>query len=189
MSMKKTALVVVASGSEDVEYITAVDVLRRASIEVTTASIHDTEKVQLQSRNTVFADTIIDKVKNMIFDVIIIPGGMKGSNAISDCPAVIEMLRDQKKNNRLYAAICAAPATVLHRHSLIDDVEAVAYPSFESDFKQIGKGRVCVSKNCVTSLGPGTATEFALKIVELLLGRDAALRLASGFLLHPSITF
>ncbi|ANQ08947.1 Uncharacterized protein PCOAH_00034090 [Plasmodium coatneyi] len=189
MSGKKTALVVVASGSEDVEYITTVDVLRRANISVTTASVEETEKVCLQSKNVVIADTLIDKVKDNTFDVIVIPGGMKGSNAISNCPTVIKMLKEQKSSNRFYAAICAAPETVLHRHSLIDDVEAVAYPSFESDFKHIGKGRVCVSKNCITSVGPGSAAEFALKIVEMLLSRDAALNLASGFLLHPSVTF
>ncbi|SOV74813.1 protein DJ-1 [Plasmodium sp. gorilla clade G3] len=189
MSGKKTALVAVASGSEDVEYITVVDVLRRAGVHVTTASVEKSEQVCLQSKNVVLADTTISKVRNNIYDVLVIPGGMKGSNTISECAEFIDMLKEQKANNRLYAAICAAPETVLDRHSLIDDVEAVAYPSFERNFKHIGKGRVCVSKNCITSVGPGSAVEFGLKIVEHLLGREVALSLASGFLLHPAVTF
>ncbi|CRG93852.1 protein DJ-1, putative [Plasmodium gallinaceum] len=189
MSVKKTALVVVASGSEDVEYITVVDILRRANMDVTTASVEETEKVCLQSKNIVMADVTIAEISNLTFDVIVIPGGMKGSNAIANCEPFIKMLKEQKNSNRLYAAICAAPQTVLNRHSLIDDVEAVAYPSLDKDFKYVGNGRVCVSKNCITSVGPGSATEFALKIVEVLLGRDVAQKLAKDFILHPSIIF
>ncbi|CRH00862.1 protein DJ-1, putative [Plasmodium relictum] len=189
MSTKKTALVVVASGSEDVEYISVVDILRRANISVTTASVEETEKVCLQSKNTIMADTTIRKVRNIIFDAIVIPGGMKGSNTIAECEPFIEMLKEQKNNNRIYAAICAAPQTVLNRHHLIDDVEAVAYPTLDKDFKNVGKGRVCVSKNCITSIGPGSATEFALKIIEVLLNREAAQKVANDFILHPSITF
>ncbi|EWC77691.1 hypothetical protein C923_01634 [Plasmodium falciparum UGT5.1] len=158
-------------------------------VHVTTASVEKSEQVCLQSKNVVLADTTISKVRNNIYDVLVIPGGMKGSNTISECSEFIDMLKEQKANNRLYAAICAAPETVLDRHSLIDDVEAVAYPSFERNFKHIGKGRVCVSKNCITSVGPGSAVEFGLKIVEHLLGRQVALSLASGFLLHPAVTF
>ncbi|VWU48575.1 protein DJ-1, putative [Hepatocystis sp. ex Piliocolobus tephrosceles] len=188
MGENKTALVVVSSGSEDVEFITVVDVLRRAKINVTTASVEETEKVCLQAKCVFVADTTVTKVQNNIFDVIVVPGGLKGSENISNCAPFIEMLKKQKSSNRLYAAICAAPKLVLHKHNLIDDVEAVAYPSFEKDFKQIGKGRVCVSKNCITSVGPGSAAEFAFKIVEVLLNKDTAQNIANGFLLHPSIT-
>lgn len=189
MAPNKSALVVVASGSEDIEFITVVDVLRRAKINVITASVEETEKVILQSNNVFYADKKFMDVSKEAFDVIVIPGGMKGSNTISACSEVIEKLREQKNQNKWYAGICAAPKIVFEAHGLIDDVEAIAYPGFEKSFKNKGKGRVCVSKNCVTSLGPATAMEFALKLVELLTDQTIALELSQQLILHPNVTF
>lgn len=185
---KKTALVVVASGSEDIEFVTVVDVLRRAKVDVTTASAEDSEKVLLSSKNVFVADKKVQDVKDHDFDVIVVPGGLKGTETIAKCDTVVHKLQEQKKNNKLYAGICAAPKVVFEPHHLVDDVEAVAYPGFELACGKIDK-RVCVSKNCVTSVGPGSAIEFALKIVELLLGKETATTVAGQLVLHPSCTF
>lgn len=185
---KKTALVIVASGSEDIEFITVVDVLRRAKIDVTTASVEDSEKVLLNSKNVYVADKKVHDVKDQEFDVIVVPGGLKGTETIAKCDVVVHKLQEQKKQNKLYAGICAAPKIVFEPHHLVDDVEAVAYPGFELACGKLDK-RVCVSKNCITSIGPGSAMEFSLKIVELLLNKETAKTLAGQLLLHPACTF
>lgn len=185
---KKTALVVVASGSEDIEFITVVDVLRRAKIDVVTASVEDSEKVLLNMKNVYVADKKIQDVKDHDFDVIVVPGGLKGTETISKCDVAIHKLQEQKKKKKLYAGICAAPKVVFEPHHLVDDVEAVAYPGFELACGKLDK-RVCVSKNCITSVGPGSAMEFSLKIVEMLLGKETATTIAGQLILHPACTF
>lgn len=184
----KTALVVVASGSEDIEFVTPVDVLRRAKVEVTTASVEDTEKVVLSSGNVFLADKKINDVKDSEFDVIIIPGGLKGSKTIAKCDVVVHKLQEQKKVGKFYAAICAAPKIVFEPHKLLDGVVAVAYPGFDLACGPVNS-RVCVSEKCVTSLAPGSALEFSLKIVELLVGKEVANTVAKQLVVHPSCTF
>jgi 4-methyl-5(b-hydroxyethyl)-thiazole monophosphate biosynthesis len=87
------------------------------------------------------------------------------------------MLKEQKAAGRLYAAICASPAVALLPHGLLDGVKtATCYPGFRNKLNpaQASEERVVVDDNCVTSQGPGTAIEFALKLVELLLGPQKA---------------
>eukprot|EP00920_Eleutheroschizon_duboscqi_P028030 GHVT01068485.1.p1 GENE.GHVT01068485.1~~GHVT01068485.1.p1 ORF type:complete len:123 (-),score=4.66 GHVT01068485.1:308-676(-) len=96
-----------------------------------------------------------------------------------DCPMLIQMLKNQKDGGRYYGAICASPAVVLEPNGLCPSA-AVAYPCFMDKISRKGEGRVVVSDKCVTSIGPGSAMEFALKIVELLFGEEVEKNVAAG---------
>lgn len=112
---------------------------------------------------------------------------MPGAANLRDCEALTELLKRQKHEGKLYGAICAAPAVVLHTHGLLPEGgAATSYPSFEPQMtgvKYQKEARVVVEGKCVTSQGPATAMEMGVKLVELLCGADKAREVAKGLLM------
>ena len=94
------------------------------------------------------------------------------------------MLKKQNAQGKLYAAICASPAVVFLQHGLLDSKTATCPPAlFEKLPATIAiNKRVVVADNCITSQGPGTAIEFALKLVELLCDKTTADNIASAMI-------
>lgn len=184
--MSQTALVPVAHGSEDIEAITLIDVLRRAGIAVTVASVAMTREVVFAHGTCVTADTLHSEVASRSFDLIVLPGGMPGAEHLRDTPALIAQLQAQDARGALFAAICAAPGVVLGTHGLIGARKATAYPGFEGLLPagSFVDQRVVRDGHLLTSRGPGTALEFALALVEALGHADKAAQLASGMLVR-----
>lgn len=166
--MQKTALVPIADGTEEMEAVTIIDVLRRAGCEVTVASVSNLQVTASRGVKLV-ADVSIDDCKDTVFDLITLPGGMPGAEHLRDCVVLTEMLKTQTDAGRLYGAICAAPVVVLQTHGLLPQ-NATCHPAFTEQLANKDKAsqRVVVDSNCITSMGPGTATEFALELVRQL---------------------
>ena len=181
----KTALIPIADGSEDLEAVTMIDILRRADIDVTVASIAPKKRLQITaSRNTkIVADRHIDDCIRLTYDLIALPGGMPGAEHLRDCTPLIAMLNKQKENGRLFGAICASPAIVFSSHKLDENRKTTCNPAFTEQLGQFENKRVVVDQNCVTSQGPGTAIEFSLVLVGLLLGDEARAAVASPMVL------
>ncbi|MFW6254120.1 MAG: DJ-1 family glyoxalase III [Chitinivibrionales bacterium] len=180
----KSVLVPIADGSEEIEAVTIIDILRRAGAEVTVASVMPQKQIRASRGVQIVADKTLDECVSEQYDCIVLPGGKPGAQNFSETPALIDMLHAQKESGRLYAAICASPALVLEPHGLLDHKEATCYPSFSGTLQQSKSTgeRVVVDDNCVTSQGPGTAMEFALKLVELLYGREKEQQIAEALL-------
>lgn len=180
----KTALVPVANGSEDLETVTIIDVLRRAAVEVTVASVEAAREVACARGTRLVADALLADVATRQFDLIALPGGMPGAERLRDTPALVALLKAQDARGALFGAICASPGVVLGTHGLIGDRAATAYPGF-GQFLPPGSerdARVVRDGNLVTSRGPGTALDFALALVEALCGREQARKVADGML-------
>ncbi len=173
--MAKKVLVPIADGTEEIEAVCIIDTLRRAEVEVTVASV-DGPQVTASRGVKLVADARIADCAGRTYDCIALPGGMPGAEHLRDSAELIEMLKQQKQAGRLYGAICASPAVALYPHGLLEGIRATCYPSMRStlDPAYASDERVVVDKNCVTSQGPGTAIEFALKLVELLFGPQKA---------------
>jgi protein DJ-1 len=176
--MTKTALVAIANGTEEMEAVIIIDVLRRAGISVTVAAVnsgHDASAVVKCSRGVVIqADTVLtDSICD--FDIVILPGGLDGSKAFAASPVVGHVLKKQEKAGRLIAAICAAP-TALKAHGIGSGKRVTSYPGLSDEMKSgpyhYSEDRVVVDGNLITSRGPGTAFEFALAIVKQMLGEE-----------------
>lgn len=181
-------LVLLADGFEEIEAITVIDVMRRASVEVTAAAL--TQKRVIGAHGIVVeADTLLGQqtdpaqsaVRVVPFDAIILPGGMPGARNLRDDPRVRTLIHAQAAANRLVAAICAAPIA-LEAAGILGDRHATSYPGYSLPSARYSEERVVVDGNLVTSRGPGTALEFALKLVELLVGGDSAQKLRTGML-------
>jgi protein deglycase len=152
-------------------------VLRRAGIDVTVASIESALQITASRNVKIVADALLaDALKTGRFDGVFLPGGGVGAERMRDCAPLIDALRAQKASGALYGAICASPAVVLEAHGLLG-VPATAHPAFTAkltDQSRAAERVVVHGKQIITSKAPGTAIEFALKIVEELCGIDTA---------------
>ena len=177
--MVKKVLVPIADGTEEIEAVCMIDVLRRAGAAVTVAS---TGGLQVTASRGVklIADKLIGDCMDETYDLVVLPGGMPGAGHLRDSKDLESILTQQKNQGRLYGAICAAPAIVLQHHGLLGQRQATCHPGFVSYLENMEsvESRVVVDGNCVTSRGPGTALEFALKLVELLYGDEKASEVA-----------
>ncbi|CNI21854.1 protein deglycase YajL [Yersinia intermedia] len=191
--MSVSALVCLAPGSEETEAVTTIDVLVRAGIKVTTASVASDGTLEIVCSRGVrlLADTRLVDVADQKFDVVVLPGGIKGAECFRDSPLLIATVRQTHNEGRLVAAICAAPALVLEHHNLFPVGNMTGFPALKDkiDATKWMDQRVVYDRrvNLVTSQGPGTAIDFALKIVFLLLGREKAEEIAWQLVLPPGI--
>ena len=169
--MAKNVLVPIADGSEDIEVVTLIDVLRRAGATVTLASVAAGGRCNIVTAHglQITADKHIDNCDGD-WDLIAVPGGIPGAEHMRDSAPLTRLLQQQAASGKLYAAICAAPALVLASHGLVTDKMVTGHPAYQQmNAKQVDtQSRVLVDGNCVTSQGAGTALEFALTLVELL---------------------
>lgn len=178
--MKKIAIPL-ATGFEETEAITVIDILRRANLDVTTISIGETLVVDGAHGIKVSADKLFGEINFEEMDMIVLPGGMPGTinldNHIELKKRVIEFDLDEK----WIGAICAAPS-IIGKLGLLEDKEATCYPSFEDKLfnAKISSNTTVVADNIITSKGLGTAIEFALTIVEKLIDKETSNKLAKG---------
>jgi 4-methyl-5(b-hydroxyethyl)-thiazole monophosphate biosynthesis len=178
-----TAVVILADGFEEIEAITQIDVLRRAGVEVTVAGLRPGIA---EGAHGIGVATDLE-LTELTFepDLVVLPGGLPGSERLGDSQAVVNLLRRQHAAGRMIGAICAAPAFAPVAAGILDGKHATCYPSFERHFDDSTTAlpdRVVVDGNVITSRGPGTALEFALEMVAELVGDDAADELRSAML-------
>ncbi len=184
--MSKTVMVPVADGTEEIEAICIIDILRRANADVTVASV-DTLQITASRGVKLVADCLIDACADKAYDLIALPGGIPGAEHLRDSEILTRMLKDQLASGRLFAAICAAPVVVLKHHGLIGTLNATSHPSFANhlDNQDRVQSRVVVDGNCITSRGAGTAVEFALTLVAILFDKETANTIAGALVAPP----
>lgn len=159
------------NGFEEIEAITTIDLLRRADIMVTTVSVTGIETVLGAHNIAVKADALFQAVDFSDAEMLILPGGATRLGEHND---LCELLQQHNAENKMIAAICAAPS-VLGQLGILHGKQATCYPGFESYLGEsfIG-GLVVESKNIITAKGPGLSSDFAFCIIEKLKGSDIA---------------
>jgi len=177
-------LIPLADGCEEMEAVILTDVLRRAGWEVVTAGLSG-ENVTASRGVKLVPDQAWEDINPNDFDMLLLPGGMDGTYALCEHDGVQNALRNFDANGKWIGAICAAPLA-LCKAGVLTNRAYTCYPGIE---KEIGEDfqrwedRVVVDGNLITSQGPGTAFEFALKIIEVGETRGAADRVRKGLLL------
>ncbi len=167
-------LVPLAQGCEELEAVTIIDLLRRAGIEVLTASL-DNEVIVASRGVKLIADELLDDVMDDDFDMIVLPGGLPGADNLDKDERIHYLLRKMAEKEKYMAAICAAPK-VLANAGLLKGIRATSYPGFIDKMTlpdtQVLEAPVVADGKVITSRGPGTAMDFALELIEQLAGRD-----------------
>ena len=168
----KKVLLFFANGTEEIEALTAVDLLRRAGADVTVAGVGGTELTGSHAIR-VTADIEAAEISSFDYDMVVVPGGMPGTLHMDGCEAVDKTLREVERNGGFLAAICAAPL-VLGKRGYLKNKEAICYPGFESYLEGavLSEHRVCRDGNVITAAGAGVALEFALALIRALYGEE-----------------
>ncbi|MBI3611115.1 MAG: DJ-1/PfpI family protein [Nitrospirae bacterium] len=178
----KKVLVPLAPGFEEIEAVTVIDILRRAGIEVTVAG---TVQGEIAGRNKIKLkpDVLLDSVADQAFDMVVLPGGSAGAEHLKSDARVKRILQETAAKGNYIAAICAAP-TVLSAAGLLRGKKVTSHPSVKAVLSEATycEDRVVVDGFIVTSRFPGTAMEFAIKLVELMEGRSKAEEVNRGVL-------
>lgn len=168
-----TAYVFFADGFEEIEAFASVDVLRRAGINVEMVSVTPDEIVTGAHDVPVLCDQNIANCNFSDANLVLLPGGMPGAATLEKCTELRKLILDFASKNKPIAAICAAPM-VLGNLGLLEGRRATCYPGFEQYLKgaQYTAAQVEKDGNIITANGPGAAMDFALTIVETLLGKE-----------------
>lgn len=174
-----------ADGFEEMEAITIVDILRRASLEIQTVSITDNLAVKSSHNVVIQADKTFNQIDTGNIQAAILPGGMPGATNLYNHSGLKQFILKLNDSKTLLAAICAAPF-VLGQFGILRGKNAICYPGFESKLIEanITNQNVVADGNVITSKGPGTAIEFALKIVETLKDKKQVETLKSDMILY-----
>ncbi len=180
--MEKTALIVMADGFEDMEAVAPIDVLTRAGVKVTVASLRP-GAVHAAYGSVLMPHKTLDQVDGL-FDAIIFPGGVKNAESLAHSDKAIEMAKKHFTAKKIVAAICAAPSHVLAEGAgLLRGKRATGAPGFDDRLAAAGakvtKEKVTVDGNLITAMGPGAALEFGLMLAEKLVSREVADELAT----------
>lgn len=168
--------VLFATGFEEVEGLTVVDLLRRANINTSMVGVEE-KKVTGAHEVTITTDTLLDDVDIDKIDALILPGGAPGFQNLRKNKRVLSMIEDAYEKKKIVAAICASPS-VLATAGVLKNKKATIYPGMEEEIKK-GEGiiqddLVVVDNNIVTSKGPATTMLFALKLIELLKDKETS---------------
>ncbi len=170
--MTKKVALFIENGSEELELIAPLDVMRRANLEVDVISANNEDFITSAHDVKIMADKKIEEINNILdYDAIVIPGGMPGSTLLRDNKKIIEFYQTMYNSGKLVAAICAAPI-VLSAAGITDDKEVTSYPGFDKEinYKNYNSDKaVVIDKNVITAQGPAVAILFGYEIVNYLL--------------------
>lgn len=167
-------LVPLADGSEELEAVTIIDLLRRAGIEVVVAGL-TSDPVQASRGVKIVPDMTLDAALEQDYDMAVIPGGAKGAQALGENARLTALLKKMAESGKFLGAVCAGP-TVLAKAGVLDGKRVTAFPGAleeleQPNLKSTGTA-IEVDGKVITSRGPGTAMDFALTLIEQLVGKE-----------------
>lgn len=166
----------IADGTEEVECLAVVDILRRSGVEVVLVSVGRTKEIVSSHSIRIQADAVAAETDFSDGDVIFLPGGLPGSENLSSCKELLDALTKAEEDGRRIAAICAAPGVVLGRHGFLKGRTATCFPGFEKEFQggEYTSQGVITDGNITTARGLGLAIDLGIELVRLLKGDEAA---------------
>ncbi|KAJ7057358.1 class I glutamine amidotransferase-like protein [Mycena amicta] len=194
-----SAAVLIADGTEEMEFTITYDTLVRAGVSCHSLYVQDpgvSASQQLKPYATcsrgvrIMYDATLDAELNNQFDALVIPGGAKGADTLSKNPAVQQLVREYLKQGKIVGMICAGSLAALTAGLARQAI--TSHPSvkeqLESEF-DYSEEPVVVSGNLVTSRGPGTSFPFALTLVSLLCGTEKRAEVQSPMVFPPGTPF
>jgi PfpI family intracellular protease len=168
---KNVLMVVAPKDFEDVEFYTPKTLLEINGANVTVAST--TSKAIGLNGSTCTTDIMISDAKAKDYDAIVIVGGTGVISSLWDDKDLRNLVKDANKENKLIAAICAAPP-ILARAGILKDKKATMFPWSDGIKELTSNGvkyvdrEVVVSGNIVTGRNPDASVAFGLKLCEEL---------------------
>ncbi|WP_368248035.1 DJ-1 family glyoxalase III [Clostridium perfringens] len=182
----KKVLVFLAEGFETIEALSVVDVCNRAKVTCHACSLTENRTVNSAHGTMVLCDKLISDNDLETYDAIVLPGGMPGSTNLRDNEKVQSLIKKYNKENKIVAAICAAPIS-LAKAGVIEGKKVTSYPGFKEELGNVSyveEDTVVVDGNIITSRGPATALVFGLEILKKLGYEKEAEEIREGMLIN-----
>lgn len=181
-----TVLVPLANGTEEMEAVIIIDLLRRAGWKVTTAGV-DPGIITAARGVRLVPDVAWDGINPQEFDLLMVPGGAPGVERFLAFPPLLESLRSFQAAGKWIGAVCAAPLT-LQAAGILNGRPATCHPAVSSRLTCTTRSlaSTVVDGHLVTSQGAGTTFEFALTLIRLIDGPEKAAAIAQAIVLAPS---
>ncbi|MDD2356407.1 MAG: DJ-1/PfpI family protein [Thiovulaceae bacterium] len=176
-------LIPLATGFEEIEAISIIDVIRRAGVEVIIGSVDGQSEVRGAHGVTIKTDKSIKDISADALDMIVLPGGWGGTKILAEDAKVQTLLREMDAKGKHIGAICAAPFA-LDKAGVLKE-KYTCYPSVEKQINNNGydsSKKIISDKNILTSRGPATALCFGLEIVKILVGEETKQNVKEGLL-------
>ncbi len=173
--------VFLADGFEEIEALAPVDFLKRAGIEVVTVGVASKEVTGTHNIKVIADITAAEVNLNDELQGVILPGGMPGAENLNNSSLVQGAIDYCAQNNKIIAAICAAPF-ILGRKGLLNGKNATCFPGFEDELEgaNLTDAGVMVDGMLVTAKGAGVAWEFGAAICSIITGEEKALEILRG---------
>ena len=173
--------VFMADGTEEVEALTVIDLLRRAKVDVVTVSVMEEKKIISSHNIGIEADELYGQSDYMDGDMIVLPGGMPGTTHLKNHEGLRKVLFFYRDTGKYLAAICAAPS-VYGWNGMLEGKKAICYPGFEEELTGaiIANDGVVTDGQFITSKGLGTAIDFSLELITLLVNKETADNIAKA---------
>jgi 4-methyl-5(b-hydroxyethyl)-thiazole monophosphate biosynthesis len=177
-------LVPLAEGFEEIEAVTVIDVLRRAGVEVVSAGLEE-GPIKGSRGVVVIPDTALHRIDDAEFDMVVLPGGGPGVEKLRLDKRIHEIVGRIHERKGYVTAICAAPS-IYAELGFLEGRKATSHPTVRDKVTprvlEYSEDRVVVDGHFITSRGPGTSMEFAVKLVETLMGPETATKVNEGLL-------
>ena len=177
--------VLIAEGTEEVECLTTVDLLRRAGVEVCLVSITDSLTVNTSHNVLVTADKIFADCDFTDGDALFVPGGVPGVPNLTACEAVLDLIRSYNNAGKLISAVCAGPS-VLGAAGILEGKKATCFPGWEDKLTGASytAAGVTVDGNIITRRGLGFSIDLGLTIISYMVDEATALDIKTR-IQHP----
>ena len=175
----------IADGSEEVESLTVVDVLRRAGVDIETVSITGSKDVKMSHGVVMQCDKTVEEANLSDADMLLLPGGLPGAYNLNECEAVRTAMTEQFKKSKKVGAICAAPL-VLGSLGILNGKKATCYPGFEDQLTgaEYTADIFTIDGNVITGCGPAATLPYSYAILEMLGYKEQADALREGMMFN-----
>lgn len=162
------AAIFLATGFEEIEAISIIDVLRRGEVEIDIVSVSGNESVQGSHGINIISDKLFFDIDFSEYELLILPGGMPGTLNLSKHEGLCELLKEFNKKEKYIAAICAAPS-VLGKLNILEGKKVTCYPGYEEELLGgiVTNSDIVRDGNIITGKGAGVAIKFSLDILKL----------------------
>ncbi|MCE5304550.1 DJ-1/PfpI family protein [bacterium] len=171
----KSILVFFAEGSEEMEAIIVIDLLRRAGINVVIAG--DSNEILAARKTKIIPDVLISELdENETYDLVYVPGGSKGVENLAKIDKVGVILKRHQEKGKYLAAICAGPLVLHHFDIFPKNQKLTSHPDVRPllQIYDYSEDEIVEDRHIITSRGAGTAIDFSLYLIEILLDQSTA---------------
>lgn len=172
-----------AEGTEEVEALAVVDIVRRAGLPIQIVSVTGDLLVKSSHDVHIKADVLFEDADLENASLFVLPGGLPGAYNLYEHAGLRKAIQKRYDAGEPLAAICAAPL-VYGRMGLLKGLKATCYPGFDKELDGAEYTGKLVEQDgqFITGKGPAAVFEFAYAIVTKLAGEEKVQALKDGML-------